>query len=145
MKKSSVALVLIPGELTKAAKLSSVGSGHPAGLSGVSGKTKSKIPYTSHTERMKLAQMAMRRMLGTSSPGDASEHTGTPVVDRKGRVKGEKSPHSGYATGVSGMESQAHDNFGRATIIVKPSQLGSSAPESSTKHTPVSNVRKPRK
>lgn len=145
MKKSSVALVLIPGELTKAAKLSGVGSGHPAGLSGVSGETKSKIPYTSHTERMKLAQMAARRMLGTSSPEDESEYTSTPVVDRKGRVKGVKPAYSGYATGVSGMEGQAHDNFGRATIVVKPSEIGSSAPEGTTKHTPVSNVRKPKK
>ena len=145
MKKSSIALVLVPGELTKAAKLSGVGSGHPAGLSGVGGKIKSKIPYTSHTERMKLAQMAARRMLGTSSPEDESEHTSDPTVDRKGRVKGAKPAYSGYATGVSGMESQAHDIFGRATIVVKPSEIGSSAPEGTTKHTPVSNVRKPNK
>jgi len=145
MDKASLTLVIMPGELTKAAKLSGVGSGHPAGLSNVGGKTKSKIPYTSHIERMKLAKIAADRMLGASAPEDESKHTDTSIVDRKGRVSGEKPPYTGYGTGVSGMESRAHDNFGRATIIVKPSQIGASAPEGSTKHTPVKNVRKPKK
>jgi len=48
MNESKIALVIIPGSegLEKAAKLSKVGSGHPAGTSAVHGKTKSKIPYT---------------------------------------------------------------------------------------------------
>jgi len=143
---SEITLVLIPGELTKAAKLSSLGSKHPAKLSGVSGKTKSKIPYTSHTERMKLAKLAGDRMLGKgATPSeDESAHTSTSTVDRKGRVAGEKAPYSGYGTGVSGMGSQAHGNFGKQTIIVKPSEIGSSAPEATTKHTPVKTIRKPR-
>lgn len=140
LKKAGIALVLIPGELTKAAKLSAVGSKHPAGLSGVSGKTKSKIPYTGHAERMKLTKMAAARMLAPK-PEDEGKYAYTSTVDRKGRVKGAKSPYNKYATGVSGMGSQAHDNFGRATIIVKPSEIGSSTPEGSTAHTPVSNIR----
>jgi len=145
MTKSSIALVIVPGELSKAAvKLSAVSAAHPAGLSGVQGKTRSKIPYTSHVERMRLAKMAVERML-LPKPEGAGEHSDTAVVDRKGRVKGEKTPYSGYATGVSGMGSQASDNFGRATIIVKPSEIGSSAPEGSTAHTPIKNVRSPKR
>jgi len=144
MEKSNTMLVLIPGELTKAAKLSQVGAKHPAGLSGVSGNTKSSIPYTGHAERMKLAKMAAARMLAPT-PEDEGEYADNAVVDRKGRVPGEKAPHTGYSTGVSGMGSQAHEMFGKVTVVVKPSQLGTSPPESATKYTPVKNVRKPGK
>ncbi|MEE9353498.1 MAG: hypothetical protein V3U94_03665, partial [Candidatus Thorarchaeota archaeon] len=80
MKKSSIALVIVPGELSKAAaKLSAVSAAHPAGLSGVQGKTRSKIPYTSHVERMKLAKMAAERML-LPRPEGTGEHSDTAVV-----------------------------------------------------------------
>jgi hypothetical protein len=144
LRKSGLTLVVIPGELSKAAKLSAVGSSHPAGLSGVSGKTKSKIPYTGHVERMKLAKMAAERMMAPK-PEDEGKYADTPIVDHKGREKGEKPPYFKYSTGVSGMGSQAHGNFGRATLIVKPSEIGTSTPEGSTAHTPISNVSKPRK
>ena len=93
---------------------------------------------------MKLTKMAAARMLAPK-PESEGKYADNPAVDRKGRVKGEKPPYNKYATGVSGMGSQAHDNFGRATVIVKPSDIGTSTPESSTAHTPVSNMRKPRK
>jgi hypothetical protein len=145
MKKAKVALVLVPGELSKAAKLSQVKAGHPAGLSAVQGKTRSKIPYECNVERMKLAKMAMLRMLGASSPEDEGKYAETPTVDRKGKVKGGKAPYPKFSQGVSGMGSQAHDNFGRATVVVKPSQIGASVPEGTTKHTPISNTRTPKK
>ena len=146
MNESKIALVIIPGSegLEKAAKLSKVGSKHPAGTSPVHGKTKSKIPYTGHAERMKLAKMAAARMLAPKLKSE-KEHTNNPNVNQGGRDKGGKPPYNKYGTSVSGMGSQAHDNFGRATIIVKPSEIGTSAPEKTTAHTPIKEIGKPKK
>jgi len=66
-------------------------------------------------------------------------------VNQGGRAKGGKAPYNKYGTGVSGMDSQAHDNFGRATLLVKPSEIGTSTPERTTAHTPVKEVCKPTK
>lgn len=138
MGNSTIALVVMPGQLSKAK-----GANHPAKLSEPGGNTKSKIPYEGHTERMKLAQMAAQRMMGT--PESASKYGDTPVVDRQGREAGGKAPHSNYSTDVSGDDSQAHDNYGRETYVVSPSELGAGAPEGTTKHTPVKAVKKPKK
>jgi hypothetical protein len=137
MDDTKLALVVIPGSLSKSTSM------HPAGMSKPNTETKSKIPYTGHMERMKLAQMAAKRMLAT--PESASAYADNPVVDHKGREKGGKSPHGQYATGVSGMGSQAHDNYGRQTYVVSPSELGSSAPESAKAHTPVKHTPAPKK
>jgi len=143
--KSGLALVIFPGELTKAANLSGIGSSikHPAKLSGVKGNTKSKIPYTSHTERMALAKMAAERMMAPK-PENEGKYVDTPEVDRKGREKGQKPAGAVGSTGVSGMESQAHDNFGRETVIVNPTDLGAGRPESAAKYGGVKKVAKPR-
>lgn len=133
MEKSNIALVVLPGELSKS---------HPAKLSKPGGNTKSKIPYEGHAERMKLAKMAAQRMISAGHPEKENAHSDNPTADHNGRVAGGKAPYSGYATGVSGDDSQAHDIFGRQTQIVKPSELGSSAPEGTTKHTPVKSVGK---
>ena len=142
--KSGLALVIFPGELTKAANLSGVGGSikHPAGLSSVGGKTKSKIPYTSHTERMALAKMAAERMMAPK-PENEGKYADTPEVDRKGREKGQKSPGPVGSTGVSGEGSQAHSNFGRETVIVNPTDIGAGRPESAAKYGGVKKV--PRK
>jgi hypothetical protein len=146
MTEQGLILVITPGSLTKAASLSAVGSGHPAKLSQPGGKTKSSIPYTGHEERMRLANMAADRMLGRgATPSeDEGKYGSIPRTDLQGRPTGDQPPYTGYATGVSGMRSQAHDNFGKQTIVVKPSELGSSAPEGTTEHTPVRKVRKPK-
>ena len=132
-----VALVIVPGSkgLSKAVN-------HPAGLSAVQDKIKSKIPYESHEERMKLAKMAAERMKGASAPESEKQHTSNPVVDRKGRVPGEKAPYSKFNTSVSGMESSAEGNYGKVTYVVKPSELGSSAPQKGAKGPAVSSIRK---
>ena len=142
--KSGLALVIFPGELTKAANLSGVGGSikHPAGLSSVGGKTKSKIPYTSHTERMALAKMAAERMMAPK-PENEGKYADTPEVDRKGREKGQKPAGAVGSTGVSGEGSQAHENFGRETVIVNPTDLGAGRPESAAKYGGVKKV--PRK
>jgi len=137
--KTRFALILVPGEIEPLEK-----ADHPASLSNVSGKTKSKIPYEGHAERMKFAKMAAERMIGSSKPEDEGKYADTKRVDGKGRVKGAKAPHKNYNASASGSGSRAHDNFGRRTIIVKPEEIGSSKPESTTKHTPVKNVKKPR-
>lgn len=142
MEKSGISLVIFPGELTKAAKLSGVGAKHPAGLSSVGGKTKSMIPYTSHTKRMAFAKMAAERMLAPK-PESEGKYADTPEVDRKGREKDQKPPGSVGSTGVSGMESQASDNFGRETVIVSPTDIGAGRPESASKYGGVKKV--PRK
>ena len=147
MEANGLALVIIPGELTKAAKLSGVGSGHPAKLSAPGGKIRSGTPYTGHQERMKLANMAADRMLGrgVSGPEGTGANTEAGFVDRKVDATGKKPAYTGYSTEVSGMGSQAHNLFGVKTYVVKPSEIGSSAPEGATKHTPVKKVRKPKK
>lgn len=120
-------------------------SHHPAGTSKVNAGIKSPIPYEGHEERMKLAQMAAMRMLGAGTPESAKEYTGKPVVDHKGREKGQKPPHDNYGTSVSGMGSQAHDIYGKPTFLVKPSELGSGTPESASKYTPVTHTPAPKK
>jgi len=153
MKKSGLSLVVFPGELSKAVNMQTISmgvasakvsgsAGHPAGLSKVGGKTKSKIPYTSHTERMALAKMAMERML--PKPESEKEHTNTPDVNRNGREKGEKPPYKNFAAGASGSGSQAHANFGRETVVVSATDIGSSRPESASKYSGVKKVAKPR-
>lgn len=139
MDSANIALVVIPGSLSKSTNQ------HPAGISQANTKTKSKIPYTGHEERMRLAKMAADRMLGACAPETAKEHTGKPVVDHKGREKGQKPPHDNYGTSVSGMGSQAHDIYGKPTYLVKPSEIGSSPPESASKHTPVRHTPAPTK
>jgi hypothetical protein len=76
---------------------------------------------------MKLAKMAADRMLAPK-PESAKDHQ-PATVDHKGREAGQKKAYSNYNTGVSGMSSQAFDNFGRQTYVVNPSELGSSTPE----------------
>ena len=145
MEATGLALVIVPGELTKAAKLSNVGSGHPAKLSAPGGKTKSGIPYTGHQERMKLAKMAMERMRSVApAPEDEGKYSEIGFADKIDE-SGKKPAYTGYSTEVSGMGSRATDMFGKPTYVVNPSEIGSSAPEGTTKHTPVKNVRKPKK
>ena len=72
MQRSNIALVVIPGQMEKA---------HPAKLSKPNTNTKSNIPYTGHSERMKLAKMAAERM--SPKPGNASD---APGGDRKSVV-----------------------------------------------------------
>ena len=139
------ALILIPGEIEPLEK-----ADHPAGLSSAKHKGKSfgnidtNNPSASHRERMKFAQMAKERMIGSSKPEDSDEHTPNPAVDHKGREKGQKPPHSNYSTSVSGMGSRAHGNFGKRTYIVDPKEIGSSSPESAKEHQP-KNVPAPKK
>lgn len=66
----SVTLVIFPGSerLEKAVN-------HPAGLSKVNDKGGGPIPSVAgHAERMKLAKMAAKRMLGSSAPEGTTEH-----------------------------------------------------------------------
>jgi hypothetical protein len=137
--KTRFALIIIPGEIEPLEKAQ-----HPASLSAPGGKIKSKIPYEGHAERIKFAQMATKRMIGSSIPEDEGDHVDNKRVDGKGRVKGEKKPYTNYSTSVSGSGSQAYNNFGRRTIIVRPEEIGSSAPESASKHQPP-KVRTPKK
>lgn len=139
MENANIALVVVPGSLSKSTDQ------HPAGISQANTKIRSKIPYTGHEERMRLAKMAADRMLGVSSPETAKEHADKPVVDHKGREKGQKPPHDNYGTAVSGMNSQSHDIYGKPTYVVKPSEIGSSPPESATKYTPASHTPAPKK
>ena len=142
-------LIIFPGHMTLFEK--AYGGKHPAGLSDVKAKgrsfddtgTNNPTP-ASHAERMKLSRMAAQRMLGSSKPETAKKHTDTRTVDRKGREAGEKRPHTNYRSSVSGMGSQAHNNFAVRTYIVRPEDLGSSAPESAREHLP-KNVPTPKK
>lgn len=119
--------------------------GHPAGTSQPNTKTKSKIPYTGHEERMRLAQMAASRMMGAGSPEPSSSYSNPATVDHKGREAGQKAPHSNYGTGVSGMGSQSHSLYGLPTFVVNPSELGAGSPESASAYTPVTHTRAPKR
>lgn len=145
MNGSRVALVVVLGnDLEKAAKLSKVGSKHPAGLSGVNGEGVSgKNPSPSHTERMKLAKMSAQRMLAPK-PENAKAHTPVKNVGQGARDKGQKPPYANFGMGASGMSSQAHNMFGVETFVVSPSELASSAPEKTSKYASVKNIAKPR-
>lgn len=137
MNRSSIALVLTPGQLSKA-----YGKDHPAKVTKPNTNTKSDIPYEGHTERMKLAKMAAERMLGASKPESEKKYSDTQAVDHKGREAGGKAPYSGYGTGVSGDDSRADNLYGAPSYLVSPSELGAGKPEGATAHTPVKNVRK---
>jgi mannose-6-phosphate isomerase-like protein (cupin superfamily) len=120
MKKSSVALVIVPGSLMKSAKLSNISAKHPAGISKVEGASNMWPSVASHTERIKLAQMAAERMLPKANP----EKVTPPTVDHKGREVGGKAPSKSFDTSVSGMGSSSSDLFG------KPSNIKISSPVS---------------
>lgn len=94
MEKASIALVVVPGQLSKAKK----GGKHPAGLSKVSASGETNNPSAGHRERMKFAKMAMERMLGACKPESPKEHQPKRVQGREAP----KAPYSGYATKVSG-------------------------------------------
>lgn len=129
------ALVVIPGELEPLEKAQRVD--HPAGTSKVRAKASTNNPTPAgHAERMKFAKMAMERMIGSSAPEDEGKYAPQKKTEHHGREKGQKPPHDNYSKTASGMNSQAHANFGRRTVVVKPSELGSSAPESATAHQP---------
>lgn len=140
MESTGIALVVVPGSLSKSSH-----SQHPAGISQANTKTKSKIPYSGHEERMRLAQMAASRMMGAGSPESSNAHANPATVDHKGREAGQKAPHSNYGTSVSGMGSQAHALYGVPSFVVSPSELGASTPESASAHTPVKHTRAPKK
>lgn len=118
--EKSVALVVTLEGLEKLEK--AYGDKHPAKLSKVAAKAETNNP-SNHKERMKFARM-FAEMCGASKPEDEGAHQPS-TVDHKGRVAGQKAPHDKGSTKVSGMGSQAHNNFG--TRIMKPSEIGASA------------------
>lgn len=126
-------------KLEKAAKKMS----HPAGLSSVNSNAGGPIPnVATHAERIKLAQMAAQRMLGSSRPESAKEHQ-PKTQDHKGREAGQKPPMSSFSTDVSGDDSTAAQSYGKPAILKKPSQmLGASGNE---KAPSVGTIKKPRK
>lgn len=130
MANRKILLVVYPEQLSKA-------------LSNPNIQIKSKTPYTGHDERMAEAKKAAMEMLGAGKPVTAKELTGNPTVSGKGRVAGQKSPYSGYSTGVSGERSDAANNYGKTTYVVKPSEMAAGVPESTKAHLP-KNIRTPK-
>jgi len=130
--KASVALVVTLGSLSKAVKM-------VKGPSEVKSSIKGTTPPAGHEERMKLAKMAARRML---PPESASAHADTPKVSQLGKEAGGKAPTVPKTGGVSGMASQSTDIFGIETYIVKPSELGSSTPEATSKNGKIRSVKR---
>jgi len=114
MDKAKIQIVVIPGNLSKAS--------HKF-LSKPSTKTKSKIPYESHEERMKLAKLAGDRMKALR-PESVKQNSNKPTVDHKGRISGGKPAYKNIVTKVSGEDSEVFDMNTKVVSILKPSEIG---------------------